>query len=473
MRSPSHSGAALVEPIEAEPASAPPSSVTCPSLPIRSRPSPSTSRSSGGPIRPARARSSAGAAFPACSSSDPRTRHRGSGRELEDWIREPVRDAELVIRAVTVARRADAHCDPASTAAGRSASAAAPSCCPMSQRPIVARLLERPGEVVSDAEICALFRPRRASTHAEAVKTALRRIKDALAPLGLRLTRVRAAGYLLDRVPVATPGSSSGSRHKEQVLTCSLGRTRGGTHAPHARTPRKPVAVVTGASQGLGLALAEALADRGLGARDRRPAGRPARRRGGPPRVAHRCRRRWPATSPTPRTARRSPTRPRALGTVRLVVNNASTLGASPLPPLDRIAPRSCATPSTTNVDRAHRAVAGARAGAGRRRDHREHHVRRRGRGVRRVGRVRRVEGGARARAAGSSRSSSRRAGCSSSTPATCAPRCTRTRSRARTSPIDPSRPRAFPASSPSSRATSPSGRYEARAFTPAASRQP
>ena len=43
--------------------------------------------------------------------------------------------------------------------------------------------------------------------------------------------------------------------------------------------PHRPVAVVTGASQGLGLALAEALAARGLGARRRRA----ARRRGSTP----------------------------------------------------------------------------------------------------------------------------------------------------------------------------------------------
>ena len=45
------------------------------------------------------------------------------------------------------------------------------------------------------------FRANGASTHAEAVKTALRRIKHALAPVGLQPTRVRGAGYLLDRAP--------------------------------------------------------------------------------------------------------------------------------------------------------------------------------------------------------------------------------------------------------------------------------
>jgi DNA-binding winged helix-turn-helix (wHTH) protein len=70
-----------------------------------------------------------------------------------------------------------------------------------SQALVVARLLERFGEVVADDEIVALFGAGRASTHAEALKTSLRRIKDALAPVGLRVTRVRGAGYLVDRSP--------------------------------------------------------------------------------------------------------------------------------------------------------------------------------------------------------------------------------------------------------------------------------
>ena len=59
--------------------------------------------------------------------------------------------------------------------------------------------MERFGETVSDAEIRSLCDVGGVSTHDEAVKTALRRLKDTLAPLGLHLARVRAAGYLLDR----------------------------------------------------------------------------------------------------------------------------------------------------------------------------------------------------------------------------------------------------------------------------------
>ena len=100
------------------------------------------------------------------------------------------------------------------------------------------------------------------------------------------------------------------------------------------------VAIITGASQGLGLALAEALAGSGwslvLDARraDRldAAAARVARKRHEGTQVV---------TVPGDITdaAHRAELRQRArtLGEVRLVVNNASTLGASPLPPLDQL----------------------------------------------------------------------------------------------------------------------------------------
>ncbi len=100
------------------------------------------------------------------------------------------------------------------------------------------------------------------------------------------------------------------------------------------------VAIITGASQGLGLALAEALAVNGwslvLDARraDRLEAGAArvasARRDG-----THVVAVAGDITDPAHRAELRQ--RARTLGEVRLVVNNASTLGASPLPPLDRI----------------------------------------------------------------------------------------------------------------------------------------
>ena len=97
------------------------------------------------------------------------------------------------------------------------------------------------------------------------------------------------------------------------------------------------VAIVTGASRGLGEAISTGLAQQGWSlVIDGRDAGaledaavRLAQVKGSDATV-----RPWPATSPTPGTAGPwSMPRP-ALGGLDLLVNNASTLGASPLPPL-------------------------------------------------------------------------------------------------------------------------------------------
>ena len=119
--------------------------------------------------------------------------------ELEDWVRETAPRAEFVTRAVTVARRADLcqrpRLDHTRIVRFRDRTVVVPE----TQARLVALLVERFGETVSDDEIRALSDVGGVSTHNEAVKTALRRMKDTLAPLGLHLARVRAAGYLLDR----------------------------------------------------------------------------------------------------------------------------------------------------------------------------------------------------------------------------------------------------------------------------------
>lgn len=119
--------------------------------------------------------------------------------ELEDWVRETAHPAEFVARAVTIARRADQSARPcldhARVVRFRDRTVGVPD----TQTRLVALLVERFGRTVSDAEIRALYDEEGASTHDEAVKTSLRRLKDTLAPLGLHLARVRAAGYLLDR----------------------------------------------------------------------------------------------------------------------------------------------------------------------------------------------------------------------------------------------------------------------------------
>src|SRR4051794_26609502 len=101
-------------------------------------------------------------------------------------------------------------------------------------------------------------------------------------------------------------------------------------------SPTRPVAVITGGSQGLGLALARALAERGwalvIDAR------RADRLDGAAAELATRTTVTAIAgdvTDPDHRHALADAAN--ALGPVRLLVNNASTLGASPLPSLSEI----------------------------------------------------------------------------------------------------------------------------------------
>lgn len=119
--------------------------------------------------------------------------------ELEDWVRESAPRAEFATRATTLARRADRSARPCLDHARVVRFRDRTVVVPETQTSLVALLVDRFGETVSDAEIRALYDRGGVSTHDEAVKTALRRLKDALAPLGLHLARVRAAGYLLDR----------------------------------------------------------------------------------------------------------------------------------------------------------------------------------------------------------------------------------------------------------------------------------
>jgi NAD(P)-dependent dehydrogenase (short-subunit alcohol dehydrogenase family) len=99
----------------------------------------------------------------------------------------------------------------------------------------------------------------------------------------------------------------------------------------------RPVAVVTGASQGLGFALADALADRGwdlvIDARRSDRLAEAGDRLVGRTHVTPVV---GDVTDPAHRRALAAAAHLRP-GPVRLLVNNASTLGASPLPPLAEV----------------------------------------------------------------------------------------------------------------------------------------
>ncbi len=183
------------------------------------------------------------------------------------------------------------------------------------------------------------------------------------------------------------------------------------TSSPTTNPGARPVAVVTGASQGLGLALAEALAAEGWAlVIDARRADRldaAVARLAEAHRGRRRRRRRHRSRAPGGRS-RRAAAR---LGDVHLVVNNASTLGASPLPALTDIDPDVLRRVFDVNViapialvqaldphlgDGA--TVVNITSDAG-------------GRGVRGMGWLRRVEGRARAREPGARRGAARPAG--------------------------------------------------------------
>ena len=197
-----------------------------------------------------------------------------------------------------------------------------------------------------------------------------------------------------------------------------------------------PIAVVTGGSRGFGRAITAALAAEGwavvvdarsAAALDAAVAGLPGTVRA----IGGRRRRRRPPQDLVDAAAE--------LGGLDLLVNNASTLGPSPLPGLADLPARRARRGLPHQRRRPARPrAAGAAPARGRRRRRGRHHLGRRGRGLRGVGRLRVVEGGARPADATCSPPSTRGCASAASTPATCGRRCTRTPSRARTSPTGP-----------------------------------
>ena len=125
--------------------------------------------------------------------------------ELEDWIRFPLDPEDLAIRTATLLARARevvprpfavtldedgiVHAD------GRWAALA-----PLEARALE-RLLERPGEVVGRRVLVRACWPADQPEDPRALNGIVRRLRQRVAPLGLRIHTVPRLGYLLDYVP--------------------------------------------------------------------------------------------------------------------------------------------------------------------------------------------------------------------------------------------------------------------------------
>ena len=237
-----------------------------------------------------------------------------------------------------------------------------------------------------------------------------------------RRDRPDAGGACTPSAPGSTAASAGGPRTK--------GRFR---PAPGLRHPGPmPIAIVTGASRGLGLALTRALAARGwrvvVDARDGAALRRATAHAARAGRVVALA---GDVTDPRHRRALAEAAGDR----VDLLVNNASALGPSPRPALADFPLAALEDVLRVNVVAPLALAQLVLPRMPRRRRRRERHVRRRGRALRRLGRLRRLEGGARAAHRGPRRRAPRAARPGGRPRRPAHPACTRTPSPARTSP--------------------------------------
>ena len=119
--------------------------------------------------------------------------------DLEDWIREPIDRAELAHRCTTLEARAALAVQPPLVDEGglvwfrdRWTSV------PQLQVALARALVERFTRVTSTRELSAAYVDGGASPHPEAVKAAVARLRDHLAPIGLVVRTVRGRGFVLD-----------------------------------------------------------------------------------------------------------------------------------------------------------------------------------------------------------------------------------------------------------------------------------
>lgn len=140
--------------------------------------------------------------------------------DREDWLREPVAPTDLLARARELRRRSDESHDPAPVvdADGLLRYGGRWAAVPDAQVQVVRLLVERIDRLVSNDEVSAAYEAGGGSSHPNALRTLVARLRARFDELGLELVTIRSKGLLL-----ATSPSSGGQPRASQAQAVSTG----------------------------------------------------------------------------------------------------------------------------------------------------------------------------------------------------------------------------------------------------------
>lgn len=123
--------------------------------------------------------------------------------DLEDWLHDPVDPVELLTRTDALRRRAAARAiapllddDGLLHVGGRWVSI------PDAQLPIVRLLLDRFGQLVRTEDLIAVYTAAGGTDNPSSIRTAMVRLRDRVAHVGLSLRVARRRGVVLELAPV-------------------------------------------------------------------------------------------------------------------------------------------------------------------------------------------------------------------------------------------------------------------------------